>query len=245
MTLPGAHDLQQGRGRLNYRESSAIVGSDGHVLATVLHGGQNGAPNALATGEHAAAFADTIRRAWPEAHRVTRLDSAEDVKMPFSAALEACRAISSELGVKGFSYVPDDPEDGATYNMGAPSSRVRARIYEKGKQLRALGVEDADPGVLRFELQIRPNDRQAKLMAASLGAGEAWGATAWARRVAGVFDHSAEKVELRQRLASTYSTTHAAMLVQYGGHLVKMLARHGSWELVGEQLGLDLGHEPG
>ena len=245
MTLPGAHDLKHGRGRLNYRESAVVVGSDGNPLATLLHGGLNGAPNAFASGENAPAFAETIRRTWPGAHRVTRLDSAEDVRMSFQAAHAACQSIAAELRIKGDTRLPDDPEDGATYYMGAPSSRARIRCYEKGKQLRAQGVPDADPDVLRFELQLRPNDAQAKLQAASIGPSEAWGATALARRVAGVFDHSTERVTLRHRLASTYDRTHAAMLAQYGGHLFEMLSRHGSWDLVGEQLGLDLQLPPG
>jgi hypothetical protein len=240
MQLPDAHDLEHGRGRLNYRESSRIVSSDGHTLATILHGGHNGAPNALASGDHAQAFASIIRSTWPDAHRVTRLDSAEDVRMPFAEAHEACQAISAELRVKGSSIVPDDPQDGATYYMGAPSSRARIRCYEKGKQLRSEGDEEADPDVIRFELQLRPNDLHAKLQAASLGPDEAWGATALARRVAGVFGHQADRVVLRQRLAATYDRTHAAMLTQYGGHLAQMFARHGSWDLVGEQLGFDL-----
>ena len=203
MTLPGAHDLQHGRGRLNYRESSVVVGIDGHPLATILHGGLNGAPNAFASGENAVAFSETIRRTWPEAHRVTRLDSCEDVRMPFQAAHSACQAIAAELGVKGKTDAPDDPEDGATYYMGAPSSRARIRCYEKGKQLRAQGHEDADPLIVRFELQLRPNDVQAKRQAASIAPGEAWGATALARRVARVFDHAPERVTLRHRLQST------------------------------------------
>lgn len=241
MQMPNAHDLKHGRGRLNYRESTSIVGIDGHTLATVLHGGLNGAPNAFGTGENAEAFADIVRRTWPEAHRVTRMDSAEDVKMPFSVAQSACQAIAAELRIKGQTHAPDDPEDGATYYMGSPTSRQRIRVYEKGKQLRALGHDDADPLALRFELQQRPNDRNAKLQAASLGPDEAWGATPLTRRVAGVFGHDVERVVVRQRLVSTYDRTHAAMLAQYGGHLAEMLSRHGSWDLVGEQLGLDLG----
>jgi hypothetical protein len=238
--MPGAHDLKFGRGRLNYRESTSIVGTDGHVLATVLHGGLNGAPNAFASGEHAQAFSEIVRRTWPDAHRVTRLDSAEDVRMPFNVAQSACQAIAAKLRIKGQTHAPDDPEDGATYYMGAPSSRARIRCYEKGKQLRAQGDLQADPDILRFELQLRPNDKRAKLKAASLGPGEVWGATPLARRVAGVFDHDVERVCLQQRLASTYDSTHAALLKQFGGHLFEMLARHGGWDLVGEQLGLDL-----
>jgi hypothetical protein len=241
MQLPGAHDLEHGRGRHNYHHGTTIVSADGEVLATVLHGGHNGAPNACGTGEHAPAFAEIIRQTWPDAHRVTRFDSAEDVRMPFPEAYGACQAVAADLRIKGFSVVPDDPEDGATYYIGAPTSRARIRCYEKGKQLRADGHKDADPEVIRFEFQLRPNDRQAKLKAARLSPDELWGATATARRVAGVFGLAADRVVLRQRLMSTYNKTHAAFLSQYGGHLREMLARHGSWEIVGEQIGMDLG----
>lgn len=237
--MPGAHELVSGRGRLNYKESMSVVDVDGDTLATVLHGGLNGAPNAVATGENAEPFMHVIRRHWPE-HCVTRYDSCEDVLTSFPDALTALRTIADELRIKGETRLPDDPEDGATYYMGSPSSRVRVRCYEKGKQLRAQGVQEADPALVRFEVQLRPSDRQARLVAARLEPGDVWGATAWSQRVAGVFDHSPDRVVMRHRLKTTYERRHAALLVQYGGHLREMLARHGSWELVGEQLGLDL-----
>jgi hypothetical protein len=240
MSLPGAHDLKHGRGRLNYHESAVGLGIDGHARFTLLHGGPNGAPNAFASGEFAEPFTQLIRAHWPTAHRVSRLDSAQDVKMPFLEAHRACQAIATEMRVRGSSVVPDDPQDGATYYMGAPSSRARIRVYEKGKQLRAQGDLEADLDVLRFELQLRPNDPQAKIKAASIGAGEVWGATPLARRVAGVFEHDVERVIMQQRLRSTYESRTSAILKQYGGHFYEMLARHGSWELVGEQIGLDL-----
>jgi hypothetical protein len=240
MQMPGAHDLKHGRGRMNYRESTAIVGTDGHMLATILHGGLNGAPNALGTGENAEAFAHIVRMTWPDAHRVTRFDSAEDVIMPFSEAHSACQAIAAELGIRGQTHVPDDAQDGATYNMGAPVSRNRIRLYERGKKLRGEGQADAHPDLVRFELQQRPNDIQAKQQCARIAPDEAWGATPLSRRVAGVFGRDVQRVIVRQRLVSTYDTTHHWFLRQYGAHMTEMLARHGSWGLVGEQIGLDL-----
>lgn len=241
MELPGAVEMVAGRGRQNYHNSMRITTADGDTLATVLHGGPNGAPNALASGEHAAGFADLIRRLWPEAHRVTRLDSAEDVRADFRPMHAACRAIAAAQGVKGESIVPDDLGDGSTYYMGARSSATRLRCYEKGKQLAPLALDPATcpDDWVRLEVQWKPI-REARVTAATLTAGEVWGVSAWTRAVASqLLASNPDRIVVRPRLRTSYEARILAMQTQYGGLFDEMLSRHGTWAMVGEQIGAD------
>jgi hypothetical protein len=240
MELPGAVEMVAGRGRQNYHHSMAITSVDGDTLATVLHGGLNGAPNAYGSGEQAEAFAAIIRQHWPEAHRVTRVDSAEDVRTDFRPMHAACRAIAAAQGVKGESIVPDDLGDGSTYYMGARSSATRLRCYEKGKQLAPLAVDAATCPIdwVRLEVQWKPV-RDARLTAASLSPGEVWGVSAWTRAVASqLLATNPDRVVVRPRLRTTYEARLAACMTQYGALFDDIHRREGgSWARVGETLG--------
>jgi hypothetical protein len=241
MTLPGAHDRQTGRGRLNYQASTTVCTADRDTLATVLHGGNGGGAHVIGTGDNAQAVAATLRRWWPE-HTVTRLDSADDLGVEFQELHAKLQAIGRDCGLKGRSIVPDDPEDGATYYLGADTSAVRARGYEKSKELaKKCGTwEGITPGIVRVEVQVRPV-REGKAAAASWSPMQVFGASHWTRRIATeLFEVDAPRVIMARRIPTTYERTHTALLYQFGPHLREMLARHGAWELVGEQLGDDL-----
>ena len=219
----------------------AVEPATGDTLATVLHGGPNGAPNALASGENAPQFADLLRRLWPQAHRVTRCDSAEDVRADFRPMHAACRAIAALQGVKGESIVPDDLGDGSTYYMGARSSATRLRCYEKGKQMAPLAVDAATcpPDWVRLEVQWKPV-RDARVIAAGLTPGEVWGVSAWTRAVAvELLASNPDRIVVRPRLRTSYEARVLALHTQYGALLDEMFARHGSWSMVGEQIGVD------
>lgn len=232
--LPGASSLSHGRGRHNYRHSAIIADSHGDVLATVLHGGSNPAPNAVATGDAAPAFTDVVRRHWPD-HAVTRCDTAADVRTDYAATVAALREVGASFGIKGYAHVPDDPEDGGTYYMGATSSSVRLRCYEKGKQLRSQLVdpEAAPLDWVRLEQQFRPV-RQGRQVAASLSPSEAWGVSRWtqhtARELIGV---STDRVQVTARTRTTRERRLRAMSVQWGSTLREIAATEGSWEAAG------------
>lgn len=242
MTLPGAYDIRRGRGMNNYRERAAIIDVDGEVIASVLHGGSNGAPHAFASGDASPAFTDLVRSTWADRHRVTRLDTAQDVRTDFGTARAELQAFARQKSLKGHSQLPDDPIDGGSYNIGAPSSSVRLRLYEKGKQLAKLArsTEGYHLDTVRYELQVRPV-REGKLTAARLSPDQAWGVTPWAREIAQT--HLAaypDRVVMQRRLPTSFERTHRAMLDQYGAHLRDLLASAGSTCAFGEQLALDL-----
>lgn len=227
--LPGVSSLSHGRGRQNYHHSTAAVSASGDVLATVLHGGPNGSPNVVASGEQADAFAAIIRRHWPEAHRVSRLDSAEDVHGDFASAVALCRSIGAARKVKGQMIAPDDPADGATYYLGSPSSSIRFRLYEKGKQLRLSAADPTSirPDWLRFETQYRPV-RDAKVLAASLTAAQVWGVSPWTIKIAQEgFAAAPDRLIVQPRLHTTFERRDRALRRQFGPHIHEHVRRCG------------------
>lgn len=241
--LPGAVAFEAGRGRNNYKASMKVKTADGDTLATILHGGFNGAPNALASGEAAEPFAHIIRDLWPDAHRVTRLDSAQDVIGDFEAMQATCRAIAADCGIKGLAYTPDNADDGATYYMGATSSPTRSRLYEKGKQMRAFAVEpDAVPiNWVRFEVEWKPV-REARMTAALVTPDQVFGVSSWTKRAAvELFEGNPDRFVSQTRLETTFERRHRSMLAQYGNHLRDLVSREAEPEAFLSRLWADLG----
>jgi hypothetical protein len=228
--LPGAHGFEAGRGRQNYHHSMLVLDSDGETLATILHGGPNGDPNAWASGDRAEGFATVLRRLWPDAHRVTRFDSAEDIHGHYPTIRDRCRALAAPSGVSGYEIAAHGDEKGSTDYLGAKTSRVQHRCYEKGKQMAALVADPASVPLdwVRLEVQWRP-DKQARDVAASVSAGEVWGVSPWVQAIAReVIGTDPDRLRSRPKLLSDFDRCHAAMLRQYGPHLGNVLAKEGS-----------------
>lgn len=240
---PAASSWREGRGQNGYARSMSVTDSDGETLATILHGGRNMAPHAYASGCEAPVFSDIIRRHWPDAHKVTRLDSCRDVPGSFEDLHPALQILAKARGLLGESRIPDDPERGATYYLGSPSSRVRMRMYEKGKELRSKGheVTEDDLEMLRFEVQLRPT-KEGRETAAHLSPDEVWGATHWAAEVARqhlFFDPS--RVNLQFRLKTTFERRCRAAVAQYGLHLYMWQQQEGGWPQLGAEIERRLG----
>lgn len=228
--LPGARGFEAGRGRQNYHHSMLVLDGEGETLATILHGGPNGDPNAWASGDRAEPFADVLRKLWPDAHRVTRYDSAEDLHGHYPTIRDRCRALAAPSGVTGYEIAAHGDEKGSTDYLGAKTSRVQHRCYEKGKQMAALV---ADPALVprdwvRVEVQWRP-DKQAREVAAMVSPGQVWGVSPWTQAIAReVIGHDAERLRSRPKQLSDFDRCHAAMFRQYGPHLGDVLTREGS-----------------
>ena len=241
--LPGAHGFKAGRGRNNYHHSMAVLDSDGETLATVLHGGPNGDPNAWASGERAEAFAEVIRRLWPEAHRPTRIDSAADLLADYPTVRDRCRALAAPSRVSGFEIAAHGPEKGSTDYLGSKSARVQHRLYEKGKQMAGLVVDPSTVPAnwLRLETQWRP-DKSARAVASTVTPGEVWGVSPWVQAIAReVIGTNPERLRSRPKLLTDFERCHRAMLTMFGPHLTALFARHGNdAEAVGRLLLADL-----
>lgn len=236
-TLGGT--LESARG-LNGYEKSMIVKRDGETLAKVFYGGYNGWPNILASGAPTDDVAPVVRGAWP-VHEVTRLDSAQD----FSAEGGYDRVRSALIDRHQASGIYVDERSSTkngyrsrTIYLGAPSSRVRVRLYEKGMFERQLGNPDADSNWFRLEIQVRPTG-PARSKAAEVDPTEAWGFSPWTRELAAVIlGLDVERVTMRLKREPDYMRAVRAMTKQYGGVLGRALEVEGSWDAVGRMLGV-------
>ena len=236
--VPGAHGVRLGRGRHGYQQSMSVTDGDGELVATILSGGANLPPHAFASGRTAPAFSDLVRRHWRDAHHVTRLDSCFDVLADFDAVHPDLKLLAKQRGLKGRSYIPDDPEDGATYYIGAPSSRVQARVYEKGKEMRAKGhdVPDFAMEMLRFEVQLRPT-KEGRVTAASMSAEDVWGATDWTREMAVQhLGYDPGRTCTQFRLHTTFERRCDVVSDQYGHHIFDWAKRLGGWAEFGVEI---------
>jgi hypothetical protein len=209
------------------------------VKYRINHGGQNleHGPNVLATGSAAPMLAEVIRSNFPS-HKVSRVDSCEDYhhQDAYDYLRKRALKIARESKVKVFEIVKPLPEcdDGRSLYLGADSSMVSMRIYEKGKQL------DAGKEWVRAELQVRPK-KEVKLFASALSPLEMWGLAKWSHAMAQKMGNSdLQRVELQVYQSSDHERAYRFMLKQYRRVLEAMQATHGSWETVGAQIGMDL-----
>lgn len=228
--LPGAYAFEAGRGRQNYHHSMMVLDGAGETLATILHGGPNGDPNAWASGERAEAFSGVLRKLWPEAHRVTRYDSAEDLHGHYPTIRDRCRALAAPSGVSGYEIAAHGDEKGSTDYLGAKASRVQHRCYEKGKQMVGLVADPSSVALdwVRLEVQWRP-DKQARDVAATVSPGEVWGVSPWVQAIAReLIGSDPDRLRSRPKMLSDFDRCHRAMLNQYGPHLGKLLVKEGS-----------------
>lgn len=244
-TLAPDGDIIEGRGRHNYHQSFRVRDARGERVAEVLAGGPNGHPNATASGAATDGFVRLVRDAWPD-HRVTRFDAAEDFCAvgAFDAVEEVCRQVARELRVKGRAIVPDDPSEGRTYYLGAVSSDVRVRLYDKtAESRRALPEErrgEIPDNWARLEAQIRPR-KEWKAYAAKVTPEEAWGFAGWTAELAArAFALQVQRITMQAGRETDHERAYRFMLLQYGGVLRQMFADLGSWDCVGLTIGEDL-----
>lgn len=238
-------EVIEGRGKHNYRQSFTICDKDGNRAALVLCGGPNGHPNVTASGDACDAFVPVVRELWPE-HRPTRIDAAEDFSGEgvFDALEKVCRRVTAARQVKGVAFVPDDLADGRTYRMGAPSSAVGARLYDKSAELRRhLPPErhsEIPPHMTRLEVACRP-PREWRDAAATWEPRHVFMASDWTAELAErVLALEVERVMQRPGRMGDHARAYRAMLSMFKRTLRRMQEDHGSAEAVGLQIFHDL-----
>lgn len=243
--------LVHGRGHHGYAYAAQLHGSAG-LLATVWHGGSHQYPHAVITGETAPAGAALIRASFADRHVVTRADSRVD----YSGAdtfdrfqpllVDAADRFRVKLDMRGDHLLT---REGRSLFLGAASSMVRLRLYDKAAELRAKFAQDPvrlariPEFATRFEAQVRPATRQARERFATMQPVEVMGASPWLRHVfLAVAGMEVEPVQVGKAWRQADDErAYSAMLAQYGGLLGRMLQSHGSPECVGLQLFHDLG----
>jgi DNA relaxase NicK len=236
--LGGEVELQQGKGFHTFKERLSVR-QDTREVGSISWGGEVQGTRCMVEvkGEGTPPVVDRLRAAY--AHRCTRVDSCADFDAPgaFDALLEPCTAVKRKHRLRGEKRGDwdDHPDDGRTLMLGAPTSPVRARLYEKGRtpDYRHLGR----PDWARLEVQIRPV-KAAKDGYAHLDAFAVWGASAWTRELAAhvlaehVHPHPAGTVYRQPDLDRRIHW----LCQQYGGTLLELVRELGSWAAVGATL---------
>jgi len=228
----GAEVSDTARG-LNGYEKSRVLTRNGESLARVLYGGQNGWPNVVASGAPTDDFVPVLRAAYP-CHVVTRMDSAQDFdgEGGYDALQALMLALSDATGITR--NVQESVRNGVrsrTTYLGAPSSRIRVRAYEKGRMEQQEGRSAPDHWV-RLEAQIRPTG-DARAASAGVGPVEAWGSARWLRRLASeAMGLEVPPITMQLRRDPDYERALRHLVKQYGATLTRAMEVEGSWDAV-------------
>lgn len=232
--------VRPGKGFHTFKERAVVVDDCGDQAGYVQWGGKQGDRVMIEVkGARTPQIVARLRNE-VESHRCTRVDSCLDVDRPgaFEALLGPVRQVKQDHKLYGERRGDwdDFPELGRTEYLGAPTSAVRARLYEKGKQ-----PEYRDAGRLdwaRLEIQVRPA-KDAKDDFAKLSAVEVWGASKWTRHLAALV--LAEQLDAHPagtvRRLSARDQALGWMVKQYGPHLVGLAQDLGGWDVLGLTLG--------
>lgn len=151
------------------------------VLARVQYGGPSVGTRVWvsASGDKAPEFAGIIRAGFP-VHSLLRADVAIDYCEPGAwESLYNLGLQTADMFKLKARHVGDyhRAEDGRTLYVGSRSSPAMQRIYEKGKQT------GGDPDHVRSELELKPQNANAKLAYASATPEQMWMATKWTQHV--------------------------------------------------------------
>jgi hypothetical protein len=226
-------DCRPARAMHGYDRGAEVVRGD-RVLCRALYGGPNGPDTHVwASGEDTEWFVGQVRGRWP-AHRVTRVDSAED----FSAAgawdtLSRLALITADEFDVQVTHEGDfhRGQRGRTLYLGSRKSTSQLVVYEKGKQ---LGV---DPNWVRMEARVKPKGDARERLATALPI-EVWGCASYLRTVAARIcrqDLEAIKIGTIYRAADD-ARAWAAVTRQYGRLFERKAAELGGWGELGSFL---------
>lgn len=226
--------ITQGRGYHRFGEKLSVKDASGTEAGSVLWGGDHGDRVMVeAKGERTPEVVERLRSA--ATHRVTRLDSCADFDAPgaFEGLLDhvlAAKAAHRLWGEKRGDW--EQPEKGRTQTLGAKTSPITARLYEKGKQPEYMHLQRFDWA--RLEIQVRPQ-KDAKSAYASLSALDVWGASKWTRELAAgvLLEHVDPHPPGTIRRDSSRDRALRFMVAQYGKHLVSLADDLGGWDVLG------------
>lgn len=192
-----------------------------------------------ASGAASMQIADHIRTIWPQ-HRVARADVCQDFRggRPIWTGLrDKGIEIAQHHRIKAREITdPANPDQGRTLYLGAASSVMSARIYEKGLHPEAQ-LQQIPLDVVRLEFQVRPASR-AKAALATLAPNDIPAGSAWSRDLTTQAGLSAGEEWQPGTIwqPTTLDRAVQAMLRQYGNTLDALHDKHGTPEQVGAYL---------
>lgn len=252
-----AGEVKPGRGQHGYR-AGLDVKREGRAVARIWYGGQNGTIHVESSGEDARVLAAAMQDTMHGYYRVSRVDSAYDFVEgdEWARLFEACMTVADylptgearrrKLSVRTVGdWLREDEghPDGRTLYIGAPSSPVMVRLYEKGKQLRKAFPDQAEKfpvGWVRMEVQWRPQ-KAARRDAAALSPRDIWGAGAWVRDLhARALNGAVERLQPQTKALPDDDRAWYYLVKQYGPLLRRRAERDG-WDGVRDALRRDLG----
>jgi len=223
---------------------------DGRIV-DVWHGSKHAHPHFVSSGAVAHDVSELIRAELPGKHAVSRADPCMDFlgESSYDLLQDKFVQVASErkikLDTRGDHLLY---KQGRTVYLGAESSNVRARVYDKAFELRAKFqpfpdvLETIPEHLARLEAQVRPKGAAAKLAAGSASPVELFGSADWLRylmqHVAGLDLEPFQASPVWRK--SDDDRAYAAMLTQYGNLLRRMRENLGSAECVGLQIFDDL-----
>lgn len=228
--------LKQGKGHHSFAEQFWVEDDSGTRVSSVQWGGRQGDRIMVEVkGERTPRTVEAFRQLAPD-HRCTRVDSCADwddqgaferLLGPVLRAKKEHRLYGEQRG-----DWEDHPELGRTYKLGAASSPVQARLYEKGKQpeYRHLGRD----GWTRLEVQVRPQ-KDAKTEYATISASDVWGANKWTRQLAAelLLQHVDPHPPGTVRKLTDRDRALRFMVKQYGPTLAAEAFDLGGWDVLG------------
>lgn len=242
-------ELKHTKGKQGYGYRTLLV-AEGETVGEVWHGGTHPHPHVQFTGDAAQGGSVMLRKAFPE-HYVARLDSRQDYADPGafdsmqSVLLAAAERHRVKVGTAGDHLLR---KVGRTVYLGAKSSAVQLRMYDKAEEMRQKFAHDPaklmviPEHLTRMESQVRPQSQEARLAMASIEPSQVFGASAWTRDIwQAVEGMDLEPVQVTKAWrASDDDRAYAYMLGAFGGLLRRRLEDYGSWAAIGAQIGFDL-----
>jgi DNA relaxase NicK len=218
-----------------YARAGVIRVGDADVLRLLWGGNNDAAPNIRFSGEQAAQGASWLRSRFPN-HAVTRADACVDFEdeNAWTILLDRCMEVKRECkvasGVAG-DWLDDGSPKGRTLYLGASSSVVRTRLYEKGKQQKQ-GLD-----WVRAEVQVRPKKPLERYACSCATPAQIWGLSRWTMQLRERFDLSEVPKMCREVTNRTAFDARKDWLLRQGGNTLKEWAEMlGGFPALAEEL---------
>lgn len=215
--------LLPGKGLQGWEESVEVYDARGDKMATVYHGGKRMDVHVVATADHSNFVRPLVSGLYGA--KTARVDTRVDTLLTFEELQEVCLEVAGpRTKVTYMESRRGDEALGRTLYVGAPTSDVRVRFYEKW--LESPG--QYEEGTNRVEVQLRPPSR-GKAEVSGWVPGETFCATKLTRRLAGALSESVHKPGSLQKAKGTpdLERTLRSMGTQYGKAVDRWLVNSG------------------
>lgn len=213
-------------------------------LATLHYGGVNDKLMIRVTSVEADMLTPYLRKSWPK-HQVSRADMALDVDQEgifeeWSAWL--IKYAKANRLKTGFAGDWANGSQGRTLYVGSRKSAVFIRLYEKGHEQIQKGSRNASVDWVRFEAEIKPQNKPGKTRLATIAPHQCFGVSKLTREFAQYLGGAYTEIKVTKGMAEKSSDPMRHLAKQYGktlaDYLAKSVAEHGYEGAVKELLAM-------